>query len=312
MTKLMDIQVREIRRLFKTKMSKQKDMSDKYGVSIATINNIIGRRAYKHIVDEEIVMNQDKQYSCRVQDDCSKCFKNSSLRTAHERRHTKPYKCTVCLVCYCEKGQMKFCERKHNNNNIDVKLDNIQTTVVDDETWFLCNDISELLGYKDIKDRTRHFPNSETRLIKVQSNGRTQNSSYLNMAGLKRLIVGSRKPNSLKLCEELGINVLNHKYECKESESLGAIMKAFSGEKMQKEHTVLNYRIDLYFPDYNLAIECDENGHDDRSPAEEKRRHKRISKKIDCQWLRFNPDKDDFNIFEVINQIFTIIKTKNI
>ena len=84
------MQVREIRRLFKTKMAKQKDMAETYGVSIATINNIIGRRAYKHIVDEEIELNQDKQYSCRVQEDCNKCFKNSSLRSSHERRHTTP------------------------------------------------------------------------------------------------------------------------------------------------------------------------------------------------------------------------------
>jgi len=311
MTKLTDIQVREIRRLFKTKMSKQKNMAKTYGVSVATINNIIGGRAYKHIVDEVIELNEDKQYGCRVQDDCNKCFKNSSLRSAHERRHTKPYKCSVCLVCYSTNDNMKFCERKHNNNDLGVKMDNIQTTMVDGETWFLCNDISTLLNYRNIRESTRHFPNSETRLIKLSSNKGTQEYCHLNMDGLKRLIVGSRKPNALKLCEELGINVLNHKYECKESESLGAIMKAFSGEKMQKEYTVLNYRIDLYFSDYNRAIECDENGHDDRNPAEERRRHRRITKKIDCQWLRFNPDKDDFNIFEVINQIFTIIKTKN-
>jgi len=74
MTKLADIQIREIRRLFKTKMSKQKDMSLKYGVSIATINNIIAKRAYKNIVDEEIEFNQDKPYGCRVEDNCNKCF----------------------------------------------------------------------------------------------------------------------------------------------------------------------------------------------------------------------------------------------
>jgi hypothetical protein len=122
MTKLTDMQVLEIRRLFKTKMAKQKDMAETFGVSVATINNIIGRRAYKHIVDEEIELNQDKQYSCRVQDDCNKCFKNSSLRSSHERRHTKPYKCTVCFVCYGTKDRMKFCERKHKSEIEDKKV----------------------------------------------------------------------------------------------------------------------------------------------------------------------------------------------
>ena len=122
MTKLTDIQVREIRRLFKTKMSKQKDMAEKYGVSVATINNIIARRAYKHIVDEEIIVDLEKQYRCRVQEDCSKCFKNSSLRSAHERLHTKPYKCSTCLVCYGTKDHMEFCERKHKDQNEDAKI----------------------------------------------------------------------------------------------------------------------------------------------------------------------------------------------
>ena len=34
---------------------------------------------------------------------------------------------------------------------------------------------------------------------------------------------------------------------------------------MQTKYTVLNYRIDLYFHDYKLAIENDELGHNDRT-----------------------------------------------
>ena len=34
---------------------------------------------------------------------------------------------------------------------------------------------------------------------------------------------------------------------------------------MQTKYTVLNYRIDLYFHEYKLAIENDELGHNDRT-----------------------------------------------
>ena len=34
---------------------------------------------------------------------------------------------------------------------------------------------------------------------------------------------------------------------------------------MQKQYNVLDYRIDLYFHDYNHAIEIDKNGHSDRN-----------------------------------------------
>lgn len=65
----------------------------------------------------------------------------------------------------------------------------------------------------------------------------------------------------------------------------------------------------MYFPDYNLCIECDENGHSDRDPKYERTRQRRITKELKCQWIRYNPDSVDFNIFTVINQIFCLIKT---
>lgn len=34
---------------------------------------------------------------------------------------------------------------------------------------------------------------------------------------------------------------------------------------MQIQYSVLVYRIDLYFCDYKIAIEIDENGHSDRN-----------------------------------------------
>ena len=41
---------------------------------------------------------------------------------------------------------------------------------------------------------------------------------------------------------------------------------------MKSEYSVLGYRIDIYFPDYKLAIEVDELGHDDRDNAIETNR----------------------------------------
>ena len=51
----------------------------------------------------------------------------------------------------------------------------------------------------------------------------------------------------------------------KEQTVISAIKDAFEGENMQTQYTVLNYRIDLYFHEYKLAIEVDELGHNDRN-----------------------------------------------
>lgn len=194
-------------------------------------------------------------------------------------------------------------------------MENITKVIVDGKTWYRAKDVADVLGYKDTSQAIRKNVDEEDKatlsylLPDKKCNKNLANSKYINMDGFRSLVVRSRMSESSVIANELGIVVHNHKYECKESESIGAIMKAFAGEKMNTQHTVLQYRIDLYFPDYNLAIECDENNHNDRNPAEERRRQRRITKKLKCQWLRFDPDSDDFSIFNVINQIFTIIKT---
>jgi very-short-patch-repair endonuclease len=202
------------------------------------------------------------------------------------------------------------------NKKLKCKL---QYIVVDDEPWFRGLTVAQALEYTNPRKAIRdHVDNDDKRKLSDFHRGGSQtplthnekNSIYINKNGLKSMICKSRMPNASQLAKQFDIDVHGHKYECKESESMRAIMKAFAGEKMKIQHSVLDYRIDLYFPDYNLAIECDENNHSDRDPAEERRRQQRITKKINCQWLRYNPDDKDFNIFQVINQIFTIIKSK--
>ena len=43
---------------------------------------------------------------------------------------------------------------------------------------------------------------------------------------------------------------------------------------MQTQYSVLEYRIDLYFHDYKLAIEIDKNGHRDRNVDSKIKREK--------------------------------------
>ena len=55
---------------------------------------------------------------------------------------------------------------------------------------------------------------------------------------------------------------------------LTKIKSSFEGENMQTKYSVLGYRIDLYFHDYKLAIEIDENGHSNRNIDYEIKRQK--------------------------------------
>ena len=85
-------------------------------------------------------------------------------------------------------------------------------------------------------------------------------------------------------------------------------MKVFRGEKIIFQHTIGKHRIDLYFPDHKLAIECDEFGHKDRYLKKEIRRQIYLERKLKCKFIRYNPDMKGFNIFDTINEIFQHIK----
>ena len=43
------------------------------------------------------------------------------------------------------------------------------------------------------------------------------------------------------------------------------IKSSSEGENMQTQYSMLGYGVDIYFHDYKLAIEIDENGHSDRN-----------------------------------------------
>ena len=53
---------------------------------------------------------------------------------------------------------------------------------------------------------------------------------------------------------------------------LTKITFSFTEENLQTQYSILSYRIELYFHDYKLAIEIDENEHNDRNIDYERKR----------------------------------------
>ena len=88
-----------------------------------------------------------------------------------------------------------------------------------------------------------------------------------------------------------------YKYKQKNQKSSGIFLH-------DKTHSnVLSYRIDLYFHDYKLAIQIDEDEHNARNIDQKIQIQKAIEKGLCCQFIRINPNDKGFNIFEFINKI---------
>jgi very-short-patch-repair endonuclease len=124
---------------------------------------------------------------------------------------------------------------------------------------------------------------------------------------LKESLTKTRSPNTEKLINLCGLK-MDTVYECKEGTTIKQIMKVFSGETMELQYCVGDYRIDLYFPFHKLAIECDENNHSDRNINDEIKRQKFIEKKLGCKFYRYNPDDKNFDIFNMMNGIYFHLK----
>ena len=74
---------------------------------------------------------------------------------------------------------------------------------------------------------------------------------------------------------------------------------------------VLGYRIDAYFPKQRLAIKVDELGHQDRDFEAEIERQKSIQQKLNSKFIRINPAKKSFNVFDEIGRVQVFVSASN-
>jgi very-short-patch-repair endonuclease len=190
-----------------------------------------------------------------------------------------------------------------------------------DKIFFKASDIEELFKIENlvynIKREGRYINKEdyETFLVRQEDHrAKRVKKTFITYSGLRKVLCTSRSidPKFLKMfsnntvLKELGMN-LDVRYLYKEQETISKIVDSFKEEETIKQFSVLGYRIDLYFPEYRLAVECDEYGHSDRDAIYESTRQREITKELDCTFIRYNPDKPNFNIFEVESTILTHI-----
>lgn len=172
--------------------------------------------------------------------------------------------------------------------------------------FFAC-DVWRVVGFTDDNNGRRsikrHVPEKyRMRLGDLKSRFKP-NTVLIKESGLRLFLTRCRKPKAVGFARLLGFNIESSSCMSKEQDTLSCIMQAFDGEEMKCQFTVDKYRIDLYFPKYKIAVECDEFDHRDRDISYEIKRQKSIENLLGCQFIRFNPDAEDFCIFKVINQI---------
>ena len=76
------------------------------------------------------------------------------------------------------------------------------------------------------------------------------------------------------------------------------IFMSITKKKIQVDNNDQEYilfRTDIYFTEYFLAVEIDEKGHTDRDLIFEEKRQKALEKKINCEFIRINTSRENYD-----------------
>lgn len=141
-------------------------------------------------------------------------------------------------------------------------------------------------------------------------------SMYLSQNAVEKLFSRCRKILIIDMASRLYINVNNLKLytEVKVLREIAKFCDEYDIEYDLQKY-VEPYNIDMYLPDFNIAIEVDENGHVDRGTDYEFSRQKSIEKRLSATFIRINPHKNDYSIgteIAIIMKLVNLQKSNNV
>jgi hypothetical protein len=187
---------------------------------------------------------------------------------------------------------------KYTNNTCRIIRNEVEPYVL-----FCASDIGNIVGIKNIH-KNNLLCNDKINYETI-TNGGKQIMTYITYIGLLKLLSNSRKISAYNFATAIGIDIKNISFACIEASSIVHIIKTFKGEEMIEQYKIDNYIVDLYFPKYKLAIECDEKQH---NIIKDRDREEKIVSVLGCKFIRYKPFQKDFDLFNVLNEIFTHIK----
>jgi very-short-patch-repair endonuclease len=185
----------------------------------------------------------------------------------------------------------------------------IKTCLIDNETFYCASDIAKTMRLRS-GNLIRYCPSMHVKKG-LGSTYADRERRFVNRQGLqfifRRMV---RTPQVDNVAKELGLDMLTIvRGFVPELETIKTIRRAFPSIESICQFQFGPFRIDLYFPLYTLAIECDENRHVYHVEDDEKRQVW-LEKNLGCKFIRFNPEHPTFDIIDVIGQISAVIHDK--
>ena len=204
---------------------------------------------------------------------------------------------------YLNAGVQTVQAKDENDNYFWVKMFNVQKK---SGVKTICDlGRKEIMGIVGVKD----FKNYKRSLQEITNNiNDNSEDKYIRNDIAEKFIKNCR---GVKKCKNFKI-LLGFKehdiFLTKEQSVFNKITTVFARCEIYLQYSVLDYRIVAWFPKYKLAIEIDELGHFDRDNEKEKVRKNKAKQKLQCKFIRINPDKEGFDIFVELVKISNYIE----
>lgn len=214
------------------------------------------------------------------------------------------------------KANMTQKEHEHEHEcalRIKSHYSNVNPVLQETEPYALyrANDIANALKLINIRSITRTYDFSEKFCQPTPTKGGNQLVCHLTHKGLEKLLSASRSSESMKMTELLGMEITRKWFPCIELDIATNLLSAFRSENVCRQFACDKYRIDLYFIDHKIAVECDELHHmSESNKTKDEMRETRLKQKLHCEFIRFNPFDPQFNVFELIGKIHSAITEK--
>lgn len=187
--------------------------------------------------------------------------------------------------------------------------------------YFVGYEIASLLGYNNTTQTIRNNVSKCNQILfreypGIKKPALDPRTILITRDGACEILLKTRKrisPDVMHILKKFGINTTNKKCLTKEQMTLSDITNVFKTELFDDQFKVGKYSLDLYFPEYKIIVECDENNHSDRDEYKEKERMDYINTSLNVDnghWIRYNPDEKEFDVSKVIGRILMIMRVK--
>lgn len=213
-----------------------------------------------------------------------------------------------------------------NNNLMMFEGNDVEVFELNGHVLFNPKHVAKVLGIKNVNDNLRKMNKSQVVKVKNSDIDNTKlrrlnnaGENYLTEDGVLRLIDSCRNQGQelkKKLIHTLfptkDIVVINDVDEIKFLDMLEETLLVF-GIKGIRQYKVDEYRIDLYISKLNIAIEYDENNHQNYTYQAQELREQTIRNKLNCKFIRVNDfNSNSKNVGIVLKEILQDIHMANI